>query len=94
MLIRMEAARVKALWDALRADEDSEENPDGSFTVDLFDTEPPVSMELYPDKNGYEITALLTLKYSDELEGWYVADKRKDKADMEAAAAALEGKFL
>ena len=51
-------------------------------------------MELYPDKNGYEITALLTLKYSDELEGWYVADKRKDKADMEAAAAALESKFL
>ncbi|MBO4368449.1 MAG: hypothetical protein J5859_07020 [Clostridia bacterium] len=94
MLIRMEAARTRALWDALRADEDCEENPDGSFTVDLFDTDPPLSMEIYPDKDGYEITALLTLSYSDELEGWYVSDKLKEKADMEAAAAALESRFL
>lgn len=93
MLVKLSHERAEALFESFRASEDCEENPDGSFTVDLYDGDPVLSAEVYPDKNGYRITALLKMEYSDELDGWYISDKLKGDADMEIAARRIEVQF-
>ena len=96
MLIRLSAEEKERMLAALRASEDCEENGDGSFTVDLYEPEeePVLSVELYPEKDGFAITAVCLMEYSEELKGWYLADKIKDEAGQQKAAARIREAFL
>lgn len=96
MLIKLSAEEKERLLAALRADEDCEENGDGSFTVDLYEPEeePVLSVELYPEKNGFAITAVCLMEYSEELKGWYLADKIKDEVGQTKAAERIRAAFL
>jgi len=90
-LTKEELAR---LIEALRRDEDAEESGDGSFTVDLYEPEPVVSLELYPEKNGYSITAAALMDFSEELDGWYMRDRIRDEEGLRALDQRLRAKFL
>ena len=90
-LSRDELAR---LLDALRRDEDCEEGGDGSFTVDLYEPDPVVSLELYPEKDGYSITAAALMDFSEELDGWYMRDRIRDEEGLRALDRRLRERFL
>ena len=96
MLMKMTKEAMARLAAALRADEDCEENGDGSFTVDLYEPEdmPVLSVELYPEKDGFAITAVCLMEYSEELKGYYLADKIKDEAGQAQAAERIRAAFL
>jgi len=96
MLIKLSAEEKERMLSALRADEDCEENGDGSFTVDLYEPEdePVLSVELYPEKDGFAITAVCLMEYSEEMKGWYLADKIKDEAGRTKAAERIRAAFL
>lgn len=96
MLIKLSAEEKERMLAALRADEDCEENGDGSFTVDLYEPEdePVLSVELYPEKDGFAITAVCLMEYSEEMKGWYLADKIKDEAEQAKVAERVRKTFL
>lgn len=96
MLIKLSAEEKERMLAALRADEDCEENGDGSFTVDLYEPEeePVLSIELYPEKDGFAITAVCLMEYSEEMKGWYLSDKIKDEAGQTKAAERIRAAFL
>ncbi len=94
MKFAMSREELDRLLAALRADEDCEEGGDGSFTVDLYEGEPVVSLELYPEKGGYAITAAARMAFSEELDGWYMADRIRDEEGLRALDGRLRAKFL
>lgn len=94
MKLILTADEQQRMLAALRADEDCEEAADGSFTVDLYEPEPVVSVELYPDRDGFAITAAVLMEYSEELDGYYLAKKIRDEAQLAAIAARLKETFL
>ncbi len=94
MKFAMTKEELERLVDALRRDEDCEEGGDGSFTVDLYEPEPVVSLELYPEKNGYSITAAALMDYSEELDGWYMRDRIRDEEGLRAIDRRLRERFL
>ena len=94
MKFAMNAEELARLLEALRRDEDCEESGDGSFTVDLYEPDPVVSLELYPEKNGYSITAAALMEYSEELEGWYMRDRIRDEEELRALDRRLRERFL
>lgn len=91
ILTNDEQARMLA---ALRANEDCEEASDGSFTVDLYEPEPVLSVELYPEKDGFAITAAVRMEYSEELDGYYLAEKIRDENELSAIGTRLRELFL
>ena len=94
MIIKLSKEEQERMLAAFRADEDCEENGDGSFTVDLYEPEPAVSVELYPEKDGFVMTAVALLEYSEEMQGYYLADRIKDEAGQEQVAARIRAFFL
>ncbi len=64
-----------ALFQSLAVHGDAEPLSDGGLTVDLYDLDPPVSLELYPAKTGLDVTAAFTLTYDEALDGYYLGDK-------------------
>lgn len=84
MIIPLDPPRAAALWARLADDPDAEALPGGGYAVDLYDLEPPVSMELYPAGGGIDVVAAFTLNYDDALAGYYLGDK------LETPAAVIE----
>ena len=58
--------------------EDAEEVGKDEYTVDLYDTEPAISMNIEFTKDGVDVLAALYLKYDEEQDGWYLGEKTKD----------------
>ncbi|MDO4740621.1 MAG: hypothetical protein Q4A66_08150 [Eubacteriales bacterium] len=96
MTIKLGAEDRQRLLEALRASEDCEENGDGSFTVDLYEPEeePVLSVELYPEEDGFAVTAVCRMEYSEEMQGYYLAEKIRDVEGKEQAAARVLALFL
>ncbi len=94
MKIILTAEEQVRMLENLRASEDCEEAGDGSFTVDLYEGDPVVSAELYPEKDGFALTAAIILEYSEELDGYYLAEKIRDASQLEAVAARVKEAFL
>ena len=81
MLINTDGKRLQAF---LAACEDAEDLGGGEYTVDLYDTETPVSMDILIDKKGVDVLAALEMLYDEEQDGWYLGEKIKDTARLEA----------
>lgn len=94
MKISLNREEREKLAAALRANEDCEENSDGSFTVDLYEPEPAISVELYPEDDGFAITAVALMEYSEEFEGYYLSDRIRDEAALEKIAMRIREIFL
>ena len=63
MLLHLDA---RALKDWLTACPDAEELGNDEYTVDLYDVEAPLSLDLQLGKQGVELLAALTLRYDEE----------------------------
>lgn len=78
MLLHLDA---RALEDWLSACPDAEDLGEREYTVDLYDVETPLSIELQLTDKGVELLAALTMRYDDELDGWFL-DQRVEDADL------------
>ncbi len=80
MIVNVDAAKLKKF---LTTCEDAEEVGAGEYTVDLYDVETPISMNIEFTKKGVDVLAALYLLYDEEQDGWYLGDKTKDVALIE-----------
>ena len=89
MIVNVDPTKLKAF---LASCEDAEEVGAGEYTVDLYDTEPAMSMNIEFTKDGADVLAALYLKYDEEQDGWYLGEKTKDVPLIEAVLKqAIEG---
>ena len=87
MLVNVDAARLRAF---LEGSEDAEALGGGEYTVDLYDVDTPVSMDILLSKKGVDVLAALELIYDEGEDGWYLGEKIKDAERL----AALLGEAL
>ena len=89
MIVKVDPTKLKAF---LAACEDAEEVGAGEYAVDLYDTEPALSMNIEFTKDGADVLAALYLKYDEEQDGWYLGEKTKDVSLIEKVLLqAIEG---
>ena len=89
MIVNIDKDRLKAF---LAVCEDAEEVGAGEYTVDLYDTDPAISMDIEFTKDGVDVLAALFLEFDEEQDGWYLGEKTKDVALIEKALKqAMEG---
>lgn len=75
MLLHLDAPALRAFLDR---SEDAEALGGGEYTLDLYDAEPPVSLDLQFEKGRVSVLAALALLYDEELEGWYLGEAIED----------------
>lgn len=75
MIVNVDQEKLRAF---LETCEDAEEVGKGEYTVDLYDTEPALSMDIEFTKDGVDVLAALKLEFDEEMEGWYLGEKTKD----------------
>ena len=81
MIVNVDAARLRAF---LEGSEDAEALGGGEYTVDLYDVDTPVSMDILFDKKGVDVLAALELLYDEGEDGWYLGEKIKDAERLAA----------
>ena len=64
-----------AQW--LTACPDADREGDG-FIVDLYESEPPLSLEIAVTDEGIEVYAAVILHYDETMDGWYAGEKIKN----------------
>ena len=85
MKIALSPAEIGAFRNFLNCFEDAEQLSEREFVVDLYDAQPPISMDLTLQKDGVEIEGAAKLEFDDELDGWY-AGERIENAESVARA--------
>jgi len=82
MIVNVDAAKLREF---LASFEDAEEVGKDEYTVDLYDTDPALSMNIEFTKDGADVLAALYLEFDEEQDGWYLGEKTKDVALIEKA---------
>ena len=82
MLIRISKEK---LLDYLNASEDAEALSADEYVADLYDAEPPITLNLRVVENGAEVLAAAELLYDEEQDGWYMGERIEDEARLQAA---------
>ena len=75
MIVNIDAGKLREF---LMTCEDAEEVGKDEYTVDLYDAEPAISMNIEFTKDGADVLAALALEFDEEMEGWYLGEKTKD----------------
>ncbi|MCQ2437778.1 MAG: hypothetical protein MJ099_05220 [Clostridia bacterium] len=78
MIIELNEAKLAVLKAYLDASEDAEALSATEYVADFFEREVPVSIDLVLDKKGIRIEGAANMKYDDDMDGWYVADRIED----------------
>ncbi len=89
MKIPFSKEEALALRQALSDCPDAEALGTDAYVVDLYDADPPLSLELAFPKDGVEVLAAEELAYSEELDGWYLSGPVADAAVLAAALRTL-----
>jgi len=87
MKIALSAQELSALKTFLDQFEDSEQLSASEYVVDLFDIEPPVSIDLTLLKDAVRIEGAAELKFDEEMDGWYIGDRLEDPEAVRTALA-------
>lgn len=69
----------------LNASEDAEALSADEYVADLYDAEPPITLNLRVVENGAEVLAAAELLYDEEQDGWYMGERIEDEARLQAA---------
>ncbi len=88
MKIELSGAQCQALLDYVKISEDAEQIAEGEFTLDIYDVEPPLSMQFELCAGGIDCLACYEMRYSDALDGWHLADRLEDPAQIQRRLAA------
>ena len=85
MKLRLNEGQSDALRAFLESCEDSERLSEREYVVDLYDIQPPVTMDLVFVKGGVAVDGAAELLYDADMDGWYMG--RRLEEDDEAMRA-------
>lgn len=86
-MIELSEARLARLRAYLSASEDAEALGPDEYTVDLYELEPPISMQLVLTERGIDVLAAAELAHDEALDGWYMGTRIEAVHALEAALA-------
>lgn len=75
MKIMLTAEQLTALKRFLERSEDCEALSEKEYVVDLYDHEPPISIDLSLAKNAIYVDGAAVMLFDEELDGWYIGDR-------------------
>lgn len=75
MRIKLNEAQENALRDFLSDNPDAEQLSSREYVVDLYDIEPPVSLDLVFVRGGIGVDGAAELKFDEEMDGWYMGER-------------------
>jgi len=85
MKIALTGKQMEDLQAFLEIDDDAEALGDGEYTVDIFELDPPLSLELAFAPGGIDVLAAATLAYDPVQDGWYIRDRVEEQNQLETA---------
>ena len=92
MRLRLNEAEIAHLEAYLDGNPDCERLSKREAVLDIYDAEPPVSLNFVFVKGGIGIDGAFELEYSDADDGWYLGERIEDPVrvrDLLVAAGAL-----
>lgn len=75
MKLKLNAEQEAALRAYLERSEDAEKLTEREFVADLYDIEPPVTLDLVFVRGGVAVDGAASLLYDEEMDGWYMGDR-------------------
>ena len=75
MKLPLSAEQLTALKAFLVAFEDSEALSESEYVLDLYDLDPPLSMDLKLGRNCLFVDGAAELRFNEELDGWYIGER-------------------
>ena len=78
MKITLTAEQLTALKTFLDTFEDSEQLSEKEYVLDLYDIEPPISLDISLGKNCLFVDGAAELLFNDEMDGWYIGQRIED----------------
>ena len=89
MKLKLNDAQLDALRTFLEDCEDAERLSEREYVVDLYDIQPPVTMDLVFVKGGVAVDGAAELFYDEAMDGWYMGRRLEDAGEaMNALTAA------
>ncbi len=75
MKIKLTAEEFSAVKNFLNTFEDSEQLSEKEYVVDLYDIEPPISLDLSLGKDCLFVDGAAELLFDEEMDGWYIGER-------------------
>ena len=94
MKLRLNEREIAQLEAWLDGNPDCERLSKREAVLDIYESEPPISMNFVFVKGGIGIDGAFALEYSEADDGWYLGERIEDPARIRAlleAAGALPG---
>ena len=85
MKIKLNDAQEKALRTFLAENPDAEQLSAREYVVDLYDIDPPVSLDLVFVKGGIGVDGAAELLFDEALDGWYMGERLETPEQVRAA---------
>ena len=85
MKIKLNDAQEKALRAFLAENPDAEQLSAREYVVDLYDIDPPVSLDLVFVKGGIGVDGAAELLFDEALDGWYMGERLETPEQVRAA---------
>ena len=81
MLVNVDANRLMRFLDAC---DDAESLGGGEYTLDLYDLDEPVTMDIAIEDGKVDVLAALELLFDEESQGWYPGERIRDGEHLAA----------
>ncbi len=78
MKIALTKDELRTFTDFLSRFEDAEQISNNEYVLDLFESDPPMTMDLTLEKDGLRIEGAAALRFDEEMDGWYAAERTED----------------
>ena len=85
MRIKLNEVQDKALRAFLADNPDAEQLSAREYVVDLYDIDPPVTLDLVFVKGGIGVDGAAELLFDEALDGWYMGERLESPERVRAA---------
>ena len=75
MKIKLTAEQFSAMKNFLNTFEDAEQLSEKEYVLDLYDIEPPISLDLSLGKDCLFVDGAAELLFNEEMDGWYIGQR-------------------
>ena len=83
MKITLTQEEIQSLTEYLNRFEDAEQLSEREYVLDLYDMEPPMTLDLVLEKGALRVEGAAVLRFDEELDGWYAAERVEDQEKIE-----------
>ena len=75
MKINLSTEQLTALKSFLSKFEDAEQLSEKEYVIDLYDIEPPISLDVSLGENCLFVDGAAELLFNEEMDGWYIGNR-------------------